>query len=65
MDYHIFKIEADGKTAISKTPISKDGVRCIKLASFLTEQLRDYTFLQMKSHFAANPDTYQDRHFIE
>ena len=63
MDYHIYKIVTAKRTIISKKKIDSDDIRVTTLASFKTEQLRDFTFARLQAFMEASPD-YQDRKFV-
>ncbi|WP_065324344.1 hypothetical protein [Tritonibacter mobilis] len=64
MNYHIYKIVTAKRTIISKKSIEADDVRVVALASFKTEQLRDWTYDRLQSFMEASPD-YKDRKFVK
>ena len=64
MKFSIYKIEHNGKIAISKKSVQKDNFRCVELASFKTEQLRDFTYESLRQTMKLNSAEYGDRKFI-
>ena len=64
MDYHIYKIVTAKRTIISKKSIEADAVRVVALASFNTEQLRNWTYDRLQAFMEASAE-YQDRKFIK
>lgn len=64
MNYHIFKIEAAGKVAITRKEVDEEAdMKVTTLASFRTAKLRDWTFDRLKTFMSVNEE-YKDRRFI-